>query len=110
MFTRATGSKSKTLIASFGLLIRSSVLSGAQMIGSGSLEGAVGPSAAKAERPPQAYNGLPARNCRNRRRLADGSIGDDMADSSRVMRRPGRPFADARRPGRRDDAILYWRT
>src|SRR5262245_35679269 len=79
MFTRATGSKSKTLIASFGLLIRSSVLSGAQMIGSGSLEGAVGPSAAKAEKPPQAYNGLPARNRRNLRRLADGSIGD-MAD------------------------------
>src|SRR5215510_12371462 len=80
MFTRATGSKSKTLIASFGLLIRSSALSGAQMIGSGSLEGAVGPSAAKAEKPPPAYNGLPARNRRNRRRLADGSIGDDMAD------------------------------
>ena len=34
---RITGSKSNTLIASFGLLIRSSVLSGAHMMRSGSL-------------------------------------------------------------------------
>jgi hypothetical protein len=70
---RATGSKSKTLIASFGLLI-SSRSAGAQIIGSGSLDGASIPQTSIA---PEATSGLAARYCRNLRRLAR-MIGDVM--------------------------------
>ena len=47
------GSKSTTLIACFGVLMRSSVLSGAHMMGPGSLIPALGARAAKASRPPR---------------------------------------------------------
>ena len=46
-----------------------SILSGAHMIGSESFVPAVGPSPAKALKPPYANNGLAAMNCKNRRRL-----------------------------------------
>src|SRR6185436_9843905 len=93
MFTRATGSKSKTLIASFGLLIRFSVLSGAHMMGSGSLVPAAGPSAACAL---LAKSGLAARNCRKRRRLAAWSMRmisplDDIASLPGILGQAAAP-------------------
>ena len=69
-FARMTGSKSNTLIASLGDLIRRSGLSGAHISGSGSLVPGLAASPAKAENPPAAHNGLAARNCRNLRRSA----------------------------------------
>ena len=56
-FWRATDSKSNTLIASFGVLI-CSPLAGAQIIGSGSLDGASMP---KADIAPDANSGFPAK-------------------------------------------------
>jgi hypothetical protein len=72
-FLRATGSKSKTLIASFGLLI-SSKSAGVQIIGSGSFDGVSNPQASIA---PEATRGLVARYCRNLRRL-ERTIDDAM--------------------------------
>src|SRR4051794_40841757 len=78
MFFAATGSKSKTLIASFGEAISLSSVRGAHCIGSGSRDGV---SLAMAAKSVPASSGLAARNCRKRRRLvAVSSIG--MAHSS----------------------------
>src|SRR5437588_10400735 len=84
MLTRATGSKSKTLIASFGDLISFSVVGGAHISGSGSLTPGTGPSA-KAGRLP-AKSGLADRNFRNWRRL--------VARSNGMAILPGRPRKD----------------
>src|SRR6266571_4963299 len=76
MFFAATGSKSNMLMASFGEVISLSSVRGAQIMGSGSRDGA---SAAMAARSDVASSGLAARNCRNLRRLVTWSsigIGD----------------------------------
>src|SRR4029077_14123691 len=65
-FLRQTGSKSNTLMASFGRSINPVLPGGAQIIGSGSFEGASMPQAASEG---DAKSGLPARYCRKRRRL-----------------------------------------
>jgi hypothetical protein len=65
-FFAITASKSKTLMASFGLEIRLSSWRGAQTIGSGKRSGR---SVAMAAKSVPASKGLAARNCRNLRRL-----------------------------------------
>src|SRR4030095_9858655 len=99
MFSRATGSKSKTLIASFGEAMRSSIVIDPHMIGSGSLEGASSPSAAAPASPGQAGRGLPETNFRKRRRLSVFRLESVMFVSCLVDSRAGgfhhrRPFGD----------------
>src|SRR4030095_10104580 len=89
MFSRATGSKSKTLIASFGEAMRSSIVIDPHMIGSGSLEGASSPSAAAPASPGQASRGLPETNFRKRRRLSVFSLESVMFVSCLVDSRAG---------------------
>ena len=67
MACRATGSKSRTLMASFGLAIRCCRLNGAHTMGSAPA-GCTGISAASASQAGNAQTGLVARNCKKRRR------------------------------------------
>ena len=86
----ATGSKSKTLIASLGLEMSLSRARGAHTIGSGRRPGA---SFAKAARSEAANKGLAARNCRNLRRLASWMASDDMRYSSPIVNRRAKRVA-----------------
>src|SRR5262245_41794597 len=69
-----TGSKSNTLIASFGLLMSCCSWVIDQTMGSGSLEPGKMPSAAHAPIPGAASNGLPESHFRKRRRLTDAAL------------------------------------
>ena len=71
-----TGSKSKTLIASLGFVIRSCSEGGAQTRGSWGVSGAADvPSAASAARPGNASSGLADNHLRSCRRLSSLSLG-----------------------------------
>src|SRR5262245_718186 len=76
---RHTGSKSKTLIASFGLLMSCCTCVADQMMGSGSFDPGVTPSAAWPAKPGTASKGLPDSHFSRRRRFADGSLAYVMA-------------------------------
>src|SRR4030095_15823907 len=76
-----TGSKSNTLIASFGLLMSCCSWVIDQIIGSGSLESGEMPSAAHASIPGTASNGLPESHFRKRRRLTDAVLPCVMTSS-----------------------------
>src|SRR5215471_13133191 len=84
MFLRATGSKSNTLIASFGLAISSRLLP-AQSIGSGSRDGVSAANDGRA-----ASSGLAARYCRNSLRLCIRSMLDLPSVERRELDRPRR--------------------
>src|SRR5262245_16698885 len=90
-FWRITGSKSKTLIASFGSLISHDGSCGDHVSGSGNLSFGSSTCASAAPETP-ARNGLPATNCMKRRRLMDGSRCDGMTylpwlrDCRRILR------------------------
>src|SRR5688572_11365224 len=74
-FLRITGSKSNTLIASPGPVMRSCGLAGAQMIGSGRAGGHAGEvCAARPASPGKASSGLPANHFSRCRRLANLSL------------------------------------
>src|SRR5688572_11880397 len=74
-FLRMTGSKSNTLIASPGLVMRSCRSAGAQVIGSGRVCGAAGDEcAARPASPGKASSGLPANHFSRCRRLASLSL------------------------------------
>src|SRR5262245_18217705 len=84
MFLRATGSKSNTLIASFGLAI-SSRLCGAHSMGSGMRGGGSAPRPGRAAR-----SGLAARYCRNSLRLCVRSMLPPLGKDRRELDRPRR--------------------
>src|SRR5712671_4520714 len=87
-----TGSKSKTLMASFGSLIRVPKSRDAHGSGSGSREGTEA-SCAEAGPPPWVSNGLAAKNWRNRRRLVDRSDRGSIATPQTTVSSPAIPFA-----------------
>src|ERR1043166_9221330 len=99
MLTRATGSKSKTLIASFGDLISLSMVNGAHINGSGSRTPGSGLSA-NAGRVP-ANSGLADRDFRNWRRLVARSTSMAILPDNSACGKD-RPTQDAVRGGRRE--------